>query len=264
MTKVLAIYRAPRFSPNSVEKDKAIMDDVGNLLEQNGSTVSFINVEKLTGKEDADLILSIGRLPRTLDILKQKESQGITVLNSPDSIQSCARSYINKVMRANNIPAAPLNGTDGYWLKRGDQAAQQPNDVVFAADDTHKTLKLHEFHMRGIEDVVITAHVKGDCVKFYGVRGTDFFKIFYPCDDGDTKFGNELHNGKSHHYAFSTADLNRDAEKLSKLTGLYIYGGDCIVRQDGSYAIIDFNDWPSFSRCRSSAAHAIFSLILNS
>ena len=42
-----------------------------------------------------------------------------------------------------------------------------------------------------------------------------------------------------------------------------IYGGDCIVRCDGSYAIIDFNDWPSFSVCRQAAARAIAKLVLN-
>lgn len=261
MTKILAIYRATRFSPNSVEKDKAILDEVSDLLKLKGYTVNFITEEKLTGNEDADFIFSMGRLQQTLDILKKKEALGITVLNSTQSVASCARSYIDKIMRDNNIPAAPLTGDCGYWLKRGDQAAQERNDVIFAANETDRDLKLGEFKQRGISNVVITAHVKGDCVKFYGVRGTGFFKTFYPCDDGETKFGNELHNGMPHHYEFSIADLNRDAEKLASLTGLYIYGGDCIVRQDGSYAIIDFNDWPSFSRCRHSAALTIASLI---
>ncbi len=261
MTKILAIYRAPRFSPNSVEKDKAILDEVGDLLKQKGFTVNFVTEEKLTGNENADIIFSMGRLQQTLDILKKKEATGISVFNSPQSVASCARSYIDKLMRNNNIPAAPLTGDCGYWLKRGDQAAQQRNDVVYAANENDKTMKLSEFIQRGINDVVITAHIKGDCVKFYGIRGTGFFKTFYPCDDGDTKFDNELHNGMSQHYGFSTAHLNRDAEKLASLTGMYIYGGDCIVRQDGSYAIIDFNDWPSFSRCRHDAALAITSLI---
>ncbi len=261
MTKVLAIYRAACFSPNSVEKDKAIMDEVGRLLGEKDCTVAFIKENELIGNEDADLILSMGRLRRTLDILKDKETHGIKVINSPQSVEACARSYIDNVMRDNNIPAAPFKGSNGYWLKRGDQAAQVNNDVVYAENETDMALKLREFHKSGISDVVVTAHVMGDCVKFYGVRGTDFFMTFYPCDDGDTKFGNEKLNGKPHHYKFSLADLNRDAGKLATLTGTDIYGGDCIVRSDGSYAIIDFNDWPSFSRCRQQAALAILSLI---
>ena len=47
------------------------------------------------------------------------------------------------------------------------------------------------------------------------------------------------------------------AERLAAVIGLDVYGGDCIVRSDGTFAIIDFNDWPSFSRCREEAAKAI-------
>ena len=36
MKKVIAIYRAEKFSPNSVEKDKAIMDAVCSRLQAKG------------------------------------------------------------------------------------------------------------------------------------------------------------------------------------------------------------------------------------
>ncbi len=261
MTKLLAIYRAECFSPNSVEKDKAIMDEVGFLLQEQGYEVSFVREDELNGSVKADLMLTMGRQTRTLDILKEKESQGVIVINSPESVNACARATIDNLMRTNDIPTAPLDGNDGYWLKRGDQAAQEKTDVVFAKDETERDLRLSEFRKRGITDVVITAHVKGDCVKFYGVRGARFFKTFYPCDDGDTKFDDEKTNGQSHHYGFSRERLENDAEKLASLTGTDIYGGDCIVRNDGSYAIIDFNDWPSFSRCRKEAAQAMVTLI---
>ncbi|MCD8297400.1 MAG: hypothetical protein LUC88_07490 [Prevotella sp.] len=262
MTNVLAIYRDECFSPNSVEKDKAILDETGNLLRQLGFTVAFLKEIDFNPNEDAQLILSMGRLKRTLDLLEFKESQGSIIINSPHSVNACARSYIYKVMRDNNIPTAPLIGPNGYWLKRGDQAAQVKNDVVFARNEYDMTLKLNDFNKRGIYDVLITAHVLGDCVKFYGVRSTGFFMTFYPCDDGDTKFGNETINGVPHHYNFSVHDLENNADKLASLTGTDVYGGDCIIRSDGSYAIIDFNDWPSFARCRQQAAHAILSLII--
>jgi hypothetical protein len=97
----------------------------------------------------------------------------------------------------------------------------------------------------------------GDLVKFYGVRGTGFFKCFYPTDDGENKFDDEKRNGLAHHYNFDIQRLMESAERLAAITGLDVYGGDCIVRSDGSFAIIDFNDWPSFSRCREEAAKAI-------
>ena len=51
------------------------------------------------------------------------------------------------------------------------------------------------------------------------------------------------------------------AEQLAAAVGLEIYGGDCIVCADGTWYMIDFNDWPSFSRCREEAADAIAGLI---
>ena len=110
---------------------------------------------------------------------------------------------------------------------------------------------------RGITDVVTQAHVKGDVVKFYGVEGTGFFRYYYSGDDIETKFGDEERNGKPQYYSFSSSNLQADAEKLACLLQTPIYGGDAIVREDSSYVIIDFNDFPSFSRCREKAAKAI-------
>ena len=55
--------------------------------------------------------------------------------------------------------------------------------------------------------------------------------------------------------------VQADAERLAEAVGIKVYGGDCIVRSDGSFCFIDFNDWPSFSRCREEAAEAIASLV---
>ncbi|MCD8210954.1 MAG: hypothetical protein LUC37_05360, partial [Prevotella sp.] len=137
-------------------------------------------------------------------------------------------------------------------------------DVVFARNEKEKKDYLDDFLRRGVKDVLITSHVKGDCIKFYGVNSPKkFFRYFYPNDFGDTKFGNERINGATEHYEFLVDDLKKDVAKLAQLTGLEVYGGDCIVRRDGSYAIIDFNDWPSFSRCKDEAAMAIATLVNN-
>ena len=42
-----------------------------------------------------------------------------------------------------------------------------------------------------------------------------------------------------------------------------IYGGDCIVSDDGQIRIIDFNDWPSFAPCRNEAAPHIARCVMN-
>ena len=165
-------------------------------------------------------------------------------------------------MRENGLPAPPLKGNDGYWVKRDDGFCDGASDVVYCHDEEAVSWAKSEFTRRRIFDHTTTAHVVGDIVKFYGV-GDHFFRYFYPTDDGETKFGHEKINGPAHHYAFDAAQLHQDVRRLAKLTGLEVYGGDAIVRPDGSYCIIDFNDWPSFSRCRDEAAAAIAGIINN-
>ncbi|MBQ4146368.1 MAG: hypothetical protein II593_00190, partial [Prevotella sp.] len=63
------------------------------------------------------------------------------------------------------------------------------------------------------------------------------------------------------HIPFDVESLRRDADIVAEAIGIQVYGGDCIVREDGSYVIIDFNDWPSFASCREDAASAIASLV---
>ncbi len=256
MTHVVKVYRAERFSPNSVSRDRAIIDAVGSLLASHGCTVEGVSEDMLGASDAVDIYLSMARTPRALGILRQREAEGSTVVNRPDGVAVCRRSNIDRLMRSHGLPAAPLSGTCGYWLKRGDEAAQGRDDVVFARNETEKDEALRRFKARGVADVVVTAHVRGDVVKFYGVLGTGFFRTFH-ADANFSKFGDEAVNGAARHYAFDAERLHGDAERLAVLAGVDAYGGDCIVREDGTYAVIDFNDWPSFARCRAEAAGAI-------
>jgi len=257
--KVLALFRHPRFSPNSVENDRGIMMAVVRRLQQKGHQVVAMQEEaRWQDKADCNCIFTMGRLPETLECLRHQRAR---VVNSSESIDNCSRSRLEATMRLLNIPAAPAKGNSGYWLKRGDACAQEAGDVVYAASETALEESIAVFRRRGITDYTVSAHVEGDLVKFYGVRTTGFFRFFYPTDDGQTKFGDEARNGEARHYAFETEVLHTETERLAEAIGIYVYGGDCIVRPDGTFCIIDFNDWPSFSRCREEAAEAIASLI---
>ena len=138
MTRVLKVYRAECFSPNSVERDRAIMDAVGEVLSSRGYVVDGLSETDLTAEAAADVFISMARTPRALAVLKEKEREGCLVVNSPAGVEMCKRSVADRLMRDNNIPAAPLDGADGYWIKRGDEAAQQREDVVFAANEGEK------------------------------------------------------------------------------------------------------------------------------
>ena len=62
---------------------------------------------------------------------------------------------------------------------------------VSARDEEALAQAKTDLRQRGVTDIVVQAHVKGDLVKFYGVEGADFFRCYYPTDDGETKFGDE-------------------------------------------------------------------------
>lgn len=253
------IQRAEQYSPNSVGKDKAILEAVADRLRQQGCEVRMIQEAPKHPElaELPDMILTMGRLPETLAWLK---TVGATVINSPEGIGNCARMRLQHLMEQTGIPVAPKEGTDGYWLKRGDAAAQTEADVVFARNREELDAAIRQMEQRGISAYTVSAHVVGDLVKFYGVVGAGFFRFYYPTDDGQTKFGDEARNGEAHHYPFDAANLQREVERLAEVVGVQIYGGDAIVRADGSWCVIDFNDWPSFSRCRDAAADAIATL----
>ena len=268
--KTLLIQRAACYSPNSEEKDLAILQEVGcffddakiigegELVENFSTYNQLISAESLGSGNAYYQIISMARSPKALDCLEQLEQRGIRVLNSSVGVRACQRSNVEKVMRENHLPLPPDEGDEGYWVKRADAAAQSKEDVCFCHDWAEVEKIKSTFMQRGITDIVTQAHVKGDVVKFYGVEGTGFFRYYYSGDDTETKFGDEERNGKPQYYPFSSSDLQADAEKLACLLQTPVYGGDAIIQEDGNYVIIDFNDFPSFSKCRKEAAKAIF------
>ena len=236
--KIVGIKRDVIFSPNSVEKDRMILQQV---LDGLGDSIKMIDEKMLSSEENADVYISMARHSTTLELLKEKENEGALVINSAYSVERCERGWLNEAMRIEGLPIPDSEGKEGYWLKRGDMSAQSKADIVYW---------------------IVQAHIPGDLVKFYGVSG-GFFRYYYPNDDGISKFGDEELNGEAHHYDFDVDALQAIAERVSMLTGVEVYGGDAIVTASGTFYIIDFNDWPSFSRCRNEASEAIIHYIKN-
>lgn len=268
--RICAVRRKECFSPNSIENDAAILDEVTAILRGFGHEVTIIGEDSevlshynsFSDKKPLfDVWLSMGRMSSTLNVLKSEQQHGALVINSGYGVENCRRDVLRHLMRDAGIPIPDDKGDNGYWVKRADMAAQSHEDVVFASNKAQADEVIARFKARGIQDVVVQAHVVGDVVKFYGVQGTGFFRIFYPGDDEMTKFGDEIINGRPHHYDFDQVCLQHHAEQLSSLADVKVYGGDCVVSESGDYSIIDFNDWPSFSRCRLDAAVAITSLL---
>ena len=255
---ILYISRACRFSPNSVENDRLILEAVAKEMKALGNEVRMITEEEvlsLGALPEADIVYCMARSAEALEIIERSKAR---VINAPEGIRICGnRLALTDIMRKLDVPLPPENGDNGIWLKRGKGTAEVAEDTVFCKSEEDIAEAMRRFADRGIKDVCRQAHVVGDLVKFYGVANTDFFYHFYPTDSGRSKFGSEEHNGKAHHYPFSAEEMKKAVDRLATSIGVIVYGGDAIVKSDGSFVIIDFNDWPTFSPCREEAAKAI-------
>lgn len=282
--QVIGIKRAVKHSPNHINNDATIFQMVADQLQSAGLTLkSFHEHEFLKAEErqinleDTRLIFSMSRNPQVLSRLKCIEKQygrHIAMINSPEGIEHCFRANITRILLNNDIPTAPsailptqdfdpgllqqLDHGHGLWMKRGDFHAIIKEDVVFAKDPGQATDLMLAFAQRGIEEVVVSSHLAGDLIKFYGVNGTDFFHWLYPYDKGHYKYKEfQLINGQTQYYPFDEAALKAISDKTAISSGVPIYGGDAVINEKGQIAIIDFNDWPSFAPCREQAATAI-------
>lgn len=260
--KIACIYREQCFSPSSIDKDKAIMDAVASRLRTKGHDVTAYPAEtvRLDDICHSAVILSMGRGDELLTMLEALEAQGTVIINKPKGIRLCSNRHdLDIMLRKEGIAVPPQDGDEGIWVKRGDGSAEIKDDVVLCHAPEEVESAILRMQQRGIRSWICQAHIPGDLVKFYGVTGNDggFFTFSYPTDSGHSKFGLESANGKAHHFVFRADNLQQEADKIARLTGVTIYGGDAVVTEDGSFYIIDFNDWPTFSSCRDAAADAV-------
>ena len=266
MRRALLIYRNRLFSPNSIDADKAIIDEVGTLLTVNGIDTTYMSEDDVNllsnDLSPDDVIFSMARSNRALEWMMEVQKTGVRIINSPNAVRACQRSRLFALLKEQNVSVPPEKGDKGVWVKRGDEAAQCKNDVVYCKNDDELATIIDDFDRRRISDRITQAHIEGDIVKFYGVNNSPFFKFFYPTDNDFSKYNLEIINGKAHHYPFRLSEFQSECVRICNLTGIDIYGGDAIITSSGEWFFIDFNDWPSFRSCRTEAARAIADLVI--
>ena len=273
--KILAVSRGENFSPNLVDNDAKILAAVvGGLRECGHNVVNITESDLIDGNvpSGCKLIVNMCRDSRSLSILSRMESEGSIVVNSPQGIANCNRECLTHLLLDAGVPHPDslivntseaigqrlnIGGYTDCWVKRADCQTMQKDDVVFCRgiDDAERVIA--DYRLRGIERAVISKHLEGDLVKFYGVENSDFFCWFYPFDRGHSKFGYEEINGKSQGIEFDITKLRKICSLAARTLRVVVYGGDAVIAADGSIRIIDFNDWPSFSPCREEGARAI-------
>ena len=290
--KLVGVCRGNEFSPNCVDNDAAVMNAVKQQLEALGGSVELLcekdfckkahEIEAVSGNPrrhaaaDIDAFFSMARSKEALDVLGRIEEQGLPVVNSSLGVNRCIRRIMTERFIKGGIscPESRIISRNGEmvtdvnypcWLKRGDGCAQQKEDTCYVQTSEEAERCLNDFWMRGVTSVVVNEHLKGDLVKFYGVGGTDFFYWFYPSKCGHrSKFGLEVINGDARGLGFDAEALKQEADKAAVMLGVPVYGGDCVIGEDGSVRIIDFNDWPSFAPCRDEASFYIAMSVLDS
>lgn len=275
--EIAGIRRDTLFSPNHIGNDAAIFSIVSASLEEAGYRVRhYTEQEFLRGELKEKIIFSMLRNEHAIKKLQRFEDEGGLAVNSGYGIENCTRERMTKMLIDNGIPHPDSIITDVgedlstfpsgkeiglCWVKRSYFHAIHREDVTYVRNRENLGEIMAEYALRGIKRVVINEHLEGDLLKFYGVEGTSFFHYFYPFDSKHSKFGHEAINGKPAGIPFSSGDLKRICDDASRILGVSVYGGDCIVSPDGTIRIIDFNDWPSFAPCRKEAGEAITAAI---
>lgn len=251
--KFLLIYRDERFSPNAVERDKAMLDEVARQLNAayDNAEVLMLHEHELPEASAADfadcIVIHMTRSAEALAKLEEINSLEARILNPPTAIRGINRTNIEAVMETKGLPTPaklieqhPELGGKGWWVKANDTTDSSPSHIQF-----HETLPENLTVMDAEEQkkLLVQPHIEGQNIKFYGIRGTGFFKV-------------------REDISAEALQLLRDsANTLADALALDIYGGDAILTEDGMFTIIDFNDFPSFSSCREEAAEAILTLL---
>lgn len=203
-------------------------------------------------------------------MLQHFEDKGILVINSGYGIENCIRERQARILLGSNIPypesiivdtdevvkqrLARL-GMQQCWIKRGDFHNRHAEDVSYVRSAHEAQDVLQEYFLRGFKRAVISRHLPGQLVKFYGVDGTSFFHWFKPFEPEGHKPSREEHRA-------TDEQLKALCRRAARELGLIVYGGECILADDGTLSIIDFNDWPSFSSCRAEAATNIAKAVM--
>lgn len=272
--RVIGVSRGNEYSPNHVDNDAAILRLAAEALERMGCEVTIYPEKEFVAQNiEGDFIFDMARDRATIERLKKLEDGGALVVNSAYGIDNCVRQQMTELLVENEVPhpRSFIISTDEKftlsvfpcWIKRGNSHAMVKEDVVYVECREEAEVVMADFRKRNIPVAVVNEHLVGDLVKFYGVQGTDFFYTFYPTEQSHSKFGLEAINGATRGFPFDVKQLQAYANKAAEVLNVPVYGGDCVVSATGEIRIIDFNDWPSFARCREEAGPEIAKCIYN-
>jgi len=259
--EIIGVYREPEYSPGKVEADSAILDAVLEQLRRSGAETTALDAARFASGQfpTPHMVLAMCQGEQGLARLSAAEEAGAVVMNSALAIRNCYRDLLGAGLMRAGVPvpegvvvrtAAPLDLkplrtidlSSPLYVKRGDLHALGPHDVQRVEGLDELEAILMRFARRGVQLAYVQQEAAGEVVKFYGVSGGEYFAAV---SESGAHLTDAQKRALSHSAAVAAAAL-----------GLEVWGGDAVVKGD-SFSIIDFNDWPSFSRVRTEAARAI-------
>ena len=273
--RVVGVSRGNEYSPNHVDNDAAILRLAAEALERMGCEVTIYPEKEFVAQNiEGEFIFDMARDRATIERLKKLEDGGALVVNSAYGIDNCVRQQMTELLVANEVPhpRSFIISTDEKFtpsvvpllgFKRGNSHAMVKEDVVYVECREEAEVVMADFRKRNIPVAVVNEHLVGDLVKFYGVQGTNFFYTFYPTEQSHSKFGLESHQRSHERFPVRCQAASGIRQQGSEVLNVPVYGGDCVVSATGEIRIIDFNDWPSFARCREEAGPEIAKCIYN-
>jgi glutathione synthase/RimK-type ligase-like ATP-grasp enzyme len=266
---LLGVYREKMFSPGKVREDAAILDGTLQALSGMGYTFQTIEAEALRrlvgGPEPSyPCVLTMAQSAGALEILESQQKLGARIINSIASVRNSYRRPLIRLLQGAGLPIprseivtieeteakVSFQGADTYWLKRGDVHAMETGDVARVGSAEELAAAIRHFKKRKIEEVLVQEQIDGDVIKFYGAGRDSYFRAFL------ASTGEEVTS--------AAGELRGIASRAAQAIGLEIYGGDAVLTPKRDFMLIDFNDWPSFSRCCESAAHSIARYVADS
>lgn len=276
----VGISRDEKFSPGRQSGDAAIFKVVIDAIESEGYDVvrlseSILIEEGIPEGLSLDGVFHMTRSDDALSLLDKTNDESIPIVNLPSAIRSCRRiAQTEKLGASIDFPESIILDLDRNksipetwnvfpcWVKRGDAHSITIDDVQYVTSSEQCNSVLSDFFERGIHSAVLQAHIKGNIVKFYGVRESDFFHYHIIENQAESKFGLERFNDNEIVHNFAPARLVDIANQAASILNVDVYGGDAVISAEGRITIIDFNDWPSFSSCVNQAARAIAELVI--
>lgn len=270
--QIAAIMRAGAFSPNHIGNDAGILNAVAQQLRKRGCTVAVYTEEELgRGLVTERIIINMCRERRSVEMLQRMQDDGALVINSGYGIENCVRERQARILIGSDLPypeSIVVNTDEGVktllsrrgftqcWIKRGDDHARHKEDVSYVRQPQEAQEVIQEYFLRGIRRAVISRHVRGELVKFYGLGDDSFFHWFFPYDSDHEIYSVEQMKALE-------PELRRLCLRASHELEVDIFGGECMLRPTGELVLIALNDWPTFSPCRTQAAVAIAKMVLS-